>query len=204
MTAGADTVTRDEEARPPHLISVSSIPGSVHDVQANAKGEQADHVPLAPRISDKAVSASSEAQSEDVAGDPNRIRTCNPRSRNPLLYPVELWDRRFRPRVRPPGLHSIANMKKSASGQAISEPFPAAKRPTGTVDRCVRSALNAMFAPQITHRRRKGHASAMSCEILDPLFPRQFPSQVPRHESVTFSRTSVRNAADVRAQGAPS
>ena len=27
-------------------------------------------------------------------GDPNRIRTCNPRSRNPLLYPVELWDRR--------------------------------------------------------------------------------------------------------------
>src|ERR1700752_4905644 len=26
-------------------------------------------------------------------GDPSRIRTCNPRSRNPLLYPVELWDR---------------------------------------------------------------------------------------------------------------
>ena len=28
-----------------------------------------------------------------VSGDPSRIRTCNPRSRNPLLYPVELWDR---------------------------------------------------------------------------------------------------------------
>src|SRR4030088_2099441 len=28
-----------------------------------------------------------------AGGDPSRIRTCNPRSRNPLLYPVELWDR---------------------------------------------------------------------------------------------------------------
>ncbi len=28
-----------------------------------------------------------------MGGDPSRIRTCNPRSRNPLLYPVELWDR---------------------------------------------------------------------------------------------------------------
>jgi hypothetical protein len=28
-----------------------------------------------------------------MTGDPSRIRTCNPRSRNPLLYPVELWDR---------------------------------------------------------------------------------------------------------------
>src|SRR5258708_9507447 len=43
-------------------------------------------------------------------GDPSRIRTCNPRSRNPLLYPVELWDR-----CR---LHSIANMKNPLPGQA--------------------------------------------------------------------------------------
>jgi hypothetical protein len=28
----------------------------------------------------------------EIIGDPSRIRTCNPRSRNPLLYPVELWD----------------------------------------------------------------------------------------------------------------
>ena len=144
--------------------------------------------------------ANGEAQSEDVAGDPNRIRTCNPRSRNPLLYPVELWDRRFRPRVRPRGLHSIANMKKSPSGQVVSEPFAAAKRPTGTVDRCFRSAPNAMFAPRISRRRRKGHASAMSCEFFGPLFPCHFPC----HESVTFSRISVRNAAFVRGQGAPS
>src|SRR3954470_4579414 len=30
---------------------------------------------------------------QSVAGDPGRTRTCNPRSRNPLLYPVELRDR---------------------------------------------------------------------------------------------------------------
>jgi hypothetical protein len=49
------------------------------------------------------------------SGDPSRIRTCNPRSRNPLLYPVELWDHR--------GLHSTANMKNPLSRQAGCEPF---------------------------------------------------------------------------------
>jgi hypothetical protein len=33
------------------------------------------------------------AQTVEIVGDPSRTRTCNPRSRNPLLYPVELWDR---------------------------------------------------------------------------------------------------------------
>ena len=37
----------------------------------------------------------SAAKNAGVTGDPSRIRTCNPRSRNPLLYPVELWDRSF-------------------------------------------------------------------------------------------------------------
>src|SRR5882757_3705196 len=60
----------------------------------------------------------------EIIGDPSRIRTCNPRSRNPLLYPVELWDRNF----RKPGLHSIANMKNPLSGQAPSEPFLAIRR----------------------------------------------------------------------------
>jgi hypothetical protein len=49
------------------------------------------------------------------SGDPSRIRTCNPRSRNPLLYPVELWDRPggSRPRYSPYwlSLSSTANMK---------------------------------------------------------------------------------------------
>ena len=74
---------------------------------------------------------------EGVAGDPSRIRTCNPRSRNPLLYPVELWDRRFTALVASAGLHSIANMKNPLPGQARFEPFLVVGRPIGTVDRCV-------------------------------------------------------------------
>ena len=46
------------------------------------------------------------------AGDPSRIRTCNPRSRNPLLYPVELWDRQ-----RP---YTTANMKNPLRWQPVS------------------------------------------------------------------------------------
>ena len=50
-----------------------------------------------------------------MTGDPSRIRTCNPRSRNPLLYPVELWDRPggSRPGYSPYrlSLSSTANMK---------------------------------------------------------------------------------------------
>jgi hypothetical protein len=56
----------------------------------------------------------------EIIGDPSRIRTCNPRSRNPLLYPVELWDRR--------DLLSIANMKNPLSRQARPEPFSSIKR----------------------------------------------------------------------------
>ena len=49
-------------------------------------------------------------------GDPSRTRTCNPRSRNPLLCPVELWDRFCLDRD---GLclHTIANMKIPLSCQ---------------------------------------------------------------------------------------
>ena len=57
-------------------------------------------------------------------GDPSRIRTCNPRSRNPLLYPVELWDRN----LRTLGVYNIANMKNPLSGQAPSEPFSVSRR----------------------------------------------------------------------------
>src|SRR5471030_726223 len=47
------------------------------------------------------------------AGDPSRIRTCNPRSRNPLLYPVELWDRRTP--------HITTIIKKPPPGHAKNE-----------------------------------------------------------------------------------
>ena len=56
----------------------------------------------------------------DFIGDPSRIRTCNPRSRNPLLYPVELWDR-YWPYI-------IANMKNPHFRQARSEPFSLSRR----------------------------------------------------------------------------
>src|SRR5665811_88338 len=79
-----------------------------------------------------------------LAGDPSRIRTCNPRSRNPLLYPVELWDR-WRP-------YNIANMKNPLSRQARPEPESQTKRQSKAVDRCVWSALNAML------RRRRPSA----------------------------------------------
>src|SRR6266436_7028091 len=60
------------------------------------------------------------AQRIEIFGDPSRIRTCNPRSRNPLLYPVELWDRR--------GQFSTANMKNPLPRQARSEPLPGPAR----------------------------------------------------------------------------
>src|SRR5712675_2776794 len=60
------------------------------------------------------------AETFDFVGDPSRIRTCNPRSRNPLLYPVELWDR-WR-------LYIIANMKNPHFRQARSEPFSLSRR----------------------------------------------------------------------------
>ena len=59
------------------------------------------------------------------AGDPGRIRTCSPQSRNLMLYPVELRDRLGRDLVggmpvRPNAsrrLHSTANMKNPLSRQ---------------------------------------------------------------------------------------
>jgi hypothetical protein len=59
------------------------------------------------------------------SGDPSRIRTCNPRSRNPLLYPVELWDRLGRTRLNfHLGRSSTANMKNPLSRQDGSNRFP--------------------------------------------------------------------------------
>ena len=61
------------------------------------------------------------------SGDPSRIRTCNPRSRNPLLYPVELWDRPggSRPRYSPYrlSLSSTANMKNPLPRQDCRTDF---------------------------------------------------------------------------------
>ena len=74
-------------------------------------------------------------------GDPGRTRTCNPRSRNPLLCPVELRDRlehgldmtRHGKTLaassdRAVHLHNTANMKNLLFRQARSEPFSRASR----------------------------------------------------------------------------
>ena len=97
------------------------------------------------------------------------------------------------------GLHSIANMKNPLPGQARSEPFPAAKRQTGTVDRCVWSALNAMFAPQASCRRSKGLASAMSCMRLF-----RYPFASAAMSPSPFRALLFETRLTVRAQGAPS
>lgn len=57
--------------------------------------------PQLPPLGSFFLPASSCCGQMKIAGDPGRTRTCNPRSRNPLLYPVELRDRLEPPR---PGL----------------------------------------------------------------------------------------------------
>jgi hypothetical protein len=78
-----------------------------------------DGLPLTPTIFGRAGSNEQghderchDRHSHFQVGDPSRTRTCNPRSRNPLLYPVELWDRLLRAcgRSRP---SSHRYMKKS-------------------------------------------------------------------------------------------
>jgi hypothetical protein len=154
-----------------------------------------------PRLFQGLPCAGRAAANPGETGDPSRIRTCNPRSRNPLLYPVELWDRW--------GLHSIANMKNPLPGQAGPNPFPRqSDKPARGVDRCTRPALNAML------RRSRLSAGPRLASTNKARFDRQgsprqccmrlFRYLFPRHESVTFSRTSVHHAALDRAKGAPS
>jgi hypothetical protein len=117
---------------------------------------------------------------KEPSGDPSRIRTCNPRSRNPLLYPVELWDR-WR-------LHSTANMKNPLCRQVHSEPFSAIRRPSEAVDRCIRSTRIAMMSaaaarwPGIRVRHRYAARDFL-------------PIPFRSHQSVTFWRTFIRHAA---------
>jgi hypothetical protein len=120
----------------------------------------------------------------DFIGDPSRIRTCNPRSRNPLLYPVELWDRNF----RKPGLHSIANMKNPLSGQALSEPFLAIRRQSLSGGRLPSARPYRNAAPPLAAGAARSSAKLFG-NVAYNFFVTPFPFQ--RHESVTFSGISV-------------
>src|SRR5262249_47714556 len=57
-------------------------------------------------------------QSAGNRGDPGRTRTCNPRSRNPQLYPVERWDRPAAPAVA--GGSSVQVARTSAATCGIT------------------------------------------------------------------------------------
>jgi hypothetical protein len=100
-------------------------------------------------------------------GDPSRIRTCNPRSRNPLLYPVELWDRR-----RP---YTTANMKNPLPGAAVPNHFAVHKSVPGRGPRW----LWSRFAPcWPSSASAKGWFDYGACDF--------FASPFRRHEPVTF------------------
>jgi hypothetical protein len=119
-------------------------------------------------------------------GGPSRIRTCNPRSRNPLLYPVELWDRW--------GLSSTANMKNPLPRQARPEPIPGAPRPNRGAGRCVRSAFNANVPAA---RRRRGTGTCFGNAACDLFAVSVAISPSPFRAHLFVTRRST-------AQGAPS
>jgi hypothetical protein len=104
-------------------FSNSSFPGSMH---MSMRAPKANKRTTSGRPGISNIPVGADSSRPDKTGDPSRIRTCNPRSRNPLLYPVELWDR-WR-------LHSIANMKNPLCRQARSEPFCDPGRHTGVAD----------------------------------------------------------------------
>jgi hypothetical protein len=111
-----DEVPRRDREQP--FFLVGSISGSEQMSMRARKVNRRTSWGGFPGISEIAAGAKRGRHNE--SGDPSRIRTCNPRSRNPLLYPVELWDR-----CR---LHSTANMKNPLRRQARSEPFCASRR----------------------------------------------------------------------------
>ena len=125
-------------------------------------------------------------KSEVYIGDPSRTRTCNPRSRNPLLYPVELWDRR--------GLHSIANMKNPLSSQVGCEPFSPFRRQIRSGGTALRSSSTQCCAPSISGVARL--APAMSHATFSA------PSSVAMSPSPFSALLYVTRRSS--AQGAPS
>ena len=128
-----------------------------------------------------------------LTGDPSRIRTCNPRSRNPLLYPVELWDRS----LSAPGLHSTANMKNPLSGQALSEPISACGRQTQAVDRCI--------CPPSRHCRAAAGCPVTSRGSLRHMLHATFSLPASAATSPSPFRAFLNDARSLSAsQGAPS
>jgi hypothetical protein len=177
-------------ARSGRPLDTAPLSKTVHHAAGEGGFEQsAVAAPLLWRGTRRRLHLSGARRAETQAkarGGPSRIRTCNPRSRNPLLYPVELWDR-WR-------LCSTGNMKNPLRSQAGSEPKSLKLRQSRMADLWVGSAL---YATPPGRRRGKGTCSGNAARHF---FGRHFS----RHQSVTFSRPFIHHAALDRAQGAPS
>jgi hypothetical protein len=131
-------------------------------------------------------------ESEDLTGDPSRIRTCNPQSRNLVLYPVELWDRSF----TAGGRHSTANMKNPLSGQALLRTllrFRATYRNGGPLRL---SALKAMWR----HHRLPDDVQGLASSYV---VRNSFAISFGGHEAVTFA-FPIETRRLSASQGAPS
>src|SRR6202051_3933685 len=108
---------------------------------------------------------------EAATGDPSRIRTCNPRSRNPLLYPVELWDR-WR-------LYTIANMKNPQLRHPRSEPFSLPNRQSCSGGPFwLWPALTECRPPAAVGATERLTTTNVVCDLFAPLFR--------GHQSVPF------------------
>src|SRR5882757_3206071 len=86
----------ENKRRKRHAASVLLGTVGSHSKVLDFAGNGSRH--LAARILSKEQTeiAGNPSAAAVSSGDPSRIRTCNPRCRNPLLYPVELWDRLLR------------------------------------------------------------------------------------------------------------
>jgi hypothetical protein len=175
------------------------FPGSIQMSMRAQKANRPTSWGELPGPADIAAAANRGRPNE--AGDPSRIRTCNPRSRNPLLYPVELWDRNFRTLTfRTLGLHSIANMKNPLSSQARSEPFCAPKRQSpGGPWLSARPARHA--APRPVFGRLASTNQGSLRHMLHATFSPPLPAPSVRHLFAHFFTSRGFLSA---AQGAPS
>src|SRR5262245_5127639 len=88
-----------ESATAASTIFFMEVPNTAQCITATYSDLTALPVPLLqqPRTIDwwerRRVSNPARGESHGRSGDPGRIRTCNPQSRNLMLYPVELRDR---------------------------------------------------------------------------------------------------------------
>src|SRR5882757_2041833 len=137
-----------------------------------------------------------------MGGDPSRIRTCNPRSRNPLLYPVELWDHNkfnslgglFQPGSPSPLMPSAGMFRLSwgsntrTGADALPDPPNAGERSTAAASRTFRCGRLSIRV----HESSLPEAWIRPTETLDENRPCR-----------DFDRVAVRNVGDRKGRKLP-